>query len=88
MNEINRITIPTSGREIRSLCWHNNELIDWVSGGIRYRMDGSQSDPHINWTYRFDKAVTSDDGRSRVYAYNPVSRRNIRKRPDQSWRQK
>jgi hypothetical protein len=57
------IVIPKNeGRSVRSLCWERDELIDWVSGGIRYRLDKTSSDPRVNYAYRFDKAVASSDG--------------------------
>ncbi len=46
-----------------SLCWSGEGLFDWVSGGIRYALDGGTDDPHIRNGYRFDAAVMSRDGR-------------------------
>jgi hypothetical protein len=57
-----RITLPAPG--VRSLCWHGEELVDWVSGGRRYPLDGSSMvDPHVRFAYRFDVAAVSPSGR-------------------------
>lgn len=62
MKEINRTIIPIkSGYQPRALCWHGDELIDWA-GIIRYQLDGTSSDPRINYPYRFDHAVSSASG--------------------------
>ena len=62
MKEINRTIIPIkSGHEVRALCWHGDELVDWA-GIIRYRLDGTSSGPTVNYAYRFDHAVSSASG--------------------------
>ncbi|MCY1073613.1 hypothetical protein [Archangium lansingense] len=40
--------------------------MDWVSGGTRYGLDGRSIDSHVHHGYRFDAAVTSQDGRYAV----------------------
>lgn len=50
----------------QSLCWSGDTLVDWVSGGLRYGLDGSLSDPSVRYGYRFDGAVMSQDGRYAV----------------------
>ena len=63
MEEISRAIIPIkSGREVRSLCWHGDELVDWAAGAIRYQLGGSSSDQKVNYAYRFDHAVSSLSG--------------------------
>jgi hypothetical protein len=57
------LVIPTAPYTPKSLCWSGDALIDWVSGGIRYGLDGSVADPSIRYGYRFDAAVSSQDGR-------------------------
>ncbi|OJT16587.1 hypothetical protein BO221_49070 [Archangium sp. Cb G35] len=57
------LVIPTAPYTPESLCWSGDALIDWVSGGIRYGLDGSVADPSIRYGYRFDAAVSSQDGR-------------------------
>jgi hypothetical protein len=59
MKEVNRTIIPIkSGHEVRALCWHGDELVDWA-GIVRYQMDGTSSGPTVNYAYRFDHAVSS-----------------------------
>jgi hypothetical protein len=60
-----RLFIPTPCAP-DSLCWSGEGLVDWVSGGIRYALDGGILDPHIRNGYRFDAAVMSQDGRYAV----------------------
>ena len=63
MKEINRIVLPIKkGTQVSSLCWHGDELVDWVDGVSRYRLDGTFVERHINWAYKFDRAVASPDG--------------------------
>lgn len=63
MKEIDRIVIPLKkGTQVSSLCWQGDELVDWVGGVARYRLDGTIAEPRINWAYRFDRAVASPDG--------------------------
>ena len=62
MKEVKRTIIPIkSGHEVRALCWHGDELVDWA-GIVRYQMDGTSSGPTVNYAYRFDHAVSSPSG--------------------------
>lgn len=54
--------IPTSPSP-QSLCWHGDELVDWVAGGARYTLDGKETPSGMLLGYRFDSAVESPDGR-------------------------
>jgi hypothetical protein len=38
-------------------------LVDWVAGGTRWRLDGVQMDPPVQYAYGFDRAVVSPSGR-------------------------
>ncbi|WP_223641185.1 hypothetical protein [Corallococcus sp. EGB] len=49
-----------------SLCWSGDALVDPVGGLVRYHLDGTLSDPHVRYAYRFDRAVMSPDGRFSV----------------------
>ncbi|ATB37924.1 hypothetical protein CYFUS_003349 [Cystobacter fuscus] len=60
-----RIFIPTDFAP-DSLCWRGDELVDWVSGGRSYALDGSITESDISYRYRFDSAVMSQDGRYAV----------------------
>jgi hypothetical protein len=55
LTEIARIKAP----RVQSLVWSGNELIDWVSGGKRFRLDGSIVDRPVSYGYRFDAARQS-----------------------------
>lgn len=50
-------------RDIRSLVWRGDELIDFASGGISYALDGSVRDGPVRYAYRFDAAAISPSGR-------------------------
>jgi hypothetical protein len=54
------LRIPASS--VRSLVWHGDDLVDWVDGGVRFRMDGTRLDSHVRFGDRFDSAVTSPSG--------------------------
>lgn len=67
ITEAERFVVPVkAGRGVSSLVWEGNELVDWVRGGTRYRLDGSSLDPRANFAYRFDRAVAFPDGRFAV----------------------
>ena len=52
--------IPASG--VRSLCWREDELVDWVAGEHCYRLDGNIIPAKVRYSYRFDTAVASPSG--------------------------
>ncbi len=60
-----RIFIPTQ-RPPSSLSWVGDGLVDWVGGGTRYALDGTVTDAHVHFAYRFDSAVCSPDGQYAV----------------------
>lgn len=57
-----RTEVPTKNH-VKSLAWRGDALVDSVSGGIEYRLDGTATSPCVNWAYRFDAAVHSVSGR-------------------------
>jgi hypothetical protein len=57
MKEINRYIIPVKIGQVKSLCWHGDELVDWAMGGVRYRLDATSTDMRVSFRYKFDKAV-------------------------------
>jgi hypothetical protein len=64
VTEKNRIRIAIKdGTKIKSLCWCDDELVDFAAGGVRYRLDGTITRPNIFFAYRFDRAVVSRDGK-------------------------
>lgn len=58
------VEIPA--KNVRSLAWEGNELIDWVGGGTRYGFDGKLTDSRVNYAYEFDAVVTSPSGEYQV----------------------
>lgn len=64
MKEMQRIVIPA--KNVRSLCWHGEELVDWVGGGNRYCLNGSTIRRYVNYPYRFNRSVVSPDGQYAV----------------------
>jgi hypothetical protein len=62
LGETSRCKIPLTKGPVRSLCWQNEELVDSVGGGARFRLDGSTVPTHICWADRFDAAIMSRDG--------------------------
>ena len=47
---------------IESLCWQNDYLIDWVSGGKIIELNGSIKESYKAYRYRFDAATMSPSG--------------------------
>ncbi len=54
-------TIKLEAPGISSLCWCGDELVDFVNGGVRYRLDGSKRAPLFETRSDFDAAICSDD---------------------------
>ncbi|CAN5801012.1 hypothetical protein BH09VER1_BH09VER1_48820 [soil metagenome] len=51
-----------TGSYVQSLVWAGDDLVDWVNGGVRYRLDGSVSDRTRGYSYCFDAAVSEPSG--------------------------
>jgi hypothetical protein len=51
---------------IRSLCWRGDQLVDWVGGGRAFAPDGTETPARVIYSYRFDAATASPDGRFAV----------------------
>ncbi len=48
---------------MRSLCWRGDELVDWVSGGDAWTLDGRFVPARLSWGYaRFDAAEADPTG--------------------------
>jgi hypothetical protein len=60
--ELSEQMITPRGK-VRSLVWRGDDLIDFASGGIVYRLDGAHSDPGHRYGDRLDAAVISPSGR-------------------------
>lgn len=53
--------LPAIG--VRSLCWHGEDLVDWVGGARVFHEDGSSASARVSWGgFPFDAVVASDDG--------------------------
>lgn len=44
----------SSDRAPRSLSWEGDDLVDWVGGGTRFKLDGTVHSARINYAYEFD----------------------------------
>lgn len=49
-----------------SLAWHGEELVDWVGGNRRWRVDGTELSAQCRYSYVFDRALVSPSGRYSV----------------------
>jgi hypothetical protein len=65
MKETNRWVIELE-YPIRSLAWYGDDLVDWVSGGTRFSLSGETAKPRVFFAYRFDRGLTSIDGKCAV----------------------
>jgi hypothetical protein len=50
-------------KNVCSLNWCGDTLIDWVGGGAAFHLDGRQSRSLVNWAFPFDSAQSTGDGR-------------------------
>lgn len=63
-------------KEVRSLVWEGETLVDWVDGGMRYGLDGRTEGRRVIYSYRFDAAVTSPGGEY-VVIYEKVGTKGL-----------
>lgn len=49
-------------KQVQSLCWDGETLVDWVSGGTRYQLDGTNHSSNIYYAHPFDSALMSSSG--------------------------
>jgi hypothetical protein len=61
MQERDHIVIPVEW-DVRSLAWDGGDLVDWILGK-RYSPDGTVTNLHVCYLYRFDCVFASRDGR-------------------------
>lgn len=52
-----------AAKNVRSLVWSGDSLIDHAAGGTRYELDGSVSRARVHWAYPFDSAIATPDSR-------------------------
>lgn len=55
--------VRIAAKKIRSLCFQGDGLVDWVAGGRRLGLDGSEQRARVFYAYRFDHAVSAPSGR-------------------------
>lgn len=58
--ESEEIVVPA--KATKSLAWHGTTLVDWVSDGAGYELDGTLHRPLISHGDRFDAALVSPSG--------------------------
>jgi hypothetical protein len=64
MCEILRIELPLQHTyPLRTLTWMGDELVDWASGGRRFRLDRTVMTPQGTSSYHFDAALVSPDAK-------------------------
>ena len=51
---------------VRSLTWHEDQLVDWVGGGNSFSLDGSTARASVIYGFRFDNVCSSADGKYAV----------------------
>jgi WD40 repeat protein len=66
-----KISLEKDGwkRQVKTLCWQGEFLVDYV-GINKYSLSGEITSRGVNWTYRFDKVISSPDGKYSVVLEN------------------
>src|SRR5580693_2480816 len=59
-----RQVIPATN--VASLTWRGDTLVDWVSGGTVYSLDGRCKESRLSWGFPFNAARATSDGRFAV----------------------
>jgi len=58
--KFSRLVIP--GAKAASLTWCGDALVDWVSGGDVFHLDGQRKESRVSWGFPFDAACATEDG--------------------------
>ena len=61
--------ITLGARDLRSLTWFGDTLVDWAAGGARYGLDGTYDPPSVIFAqndHAYDAAVATSDGATAV----------------------
>ena len=61
---------------VRSLVWQGDDLVDWVSGGTRFSLDGSVQETSVYFAGDFDAAVSNKLG-SMAVVYKRLGTKGI-----------
>jgi hypothetical protein len=59
-----RLVIPEA--KVASLTWCGDALVDWVSGGAIFHLDGRRQESRLSWGFPFDAACATGDGQYAV----------------------
>ncbi|HEY8563176.1 MAG TPA: hypothetical protein VIL74_22555 [Pyrinomonadaceae bacterium] len=63
MKEKTRYSIPLDyENQLRSLCWVNDHLVDYVGGLIEFHLDGTKTEVKVSFGGLFDNAVATANG--------------------------
>lgn len=49
-------------KNVRSLVWEGDTLVDWAGGGRRFALNGTNEEPRILYALGFDSAILSPSG--------------------------
>lgn len=61
--EKERLSIPLEyEKQLRSLCWVNNQLVDFVGGLAGFHLNGTKTNPKVTFGGLFDNAISTSDG--------------------------
>ena len=72
---ITRQTIKTN--YLQTIDWHNGSIIDWVSAGQQYSLDGQQKQiAKYHYAFSFDGSITSQDGQY-VFIYKRLGTKGL-----------
>lgn len=53
--------IEIEAKDVRSLVWSNDSLVDWVGGGMKYSLAGKCQQRLVSYSYRFDAVCAEGD---------------------------
>ena len=56
------IEIHIPAKNVQSLCWEGDSLVDWVAGERHYYLDGTEQRRRVSYSFTFDQAVNSPSG--------------------------
>ncbi len=60
--------------DVKSLVWSGDTLVDWISGGDTYSLEGASEASRVHYPYTFNEAISSRSGKYVVL----VSRRSTK----------
>jgi hypothetical protein len=54
--------LTISANYLKTICWSNDAIIDWVSAGKLYPLDGKEKQLKYYYPFNFDSSIISSDG--------------------------